>query len=349
MLSQMTCLVWLKFLLLIYTHKYKYTHVHIDIIGTSTSSEIPIPNHLHRREASSWEVTSFLLGALLVLMATVPVVVSTVGRLGLESGVTNRQRTWVGWGRSNCKLFCWTFLGAKNAMTLDERIIRGLVMSWTLDTEAMLYKPAVPNVEDGISLEPMNATESVLLADDRHWRCWLLWCCAVLQTTAGWQRRSKPGQLRWLAESQFQRDWTFGLTLWNYLFRTMVHLQPNSYMPCHSGKARARRRSTRRSCRTFAMGSMWTSPGRRKNVHGDLTKLRRKKFLEEMLKPVGKMGWSTARAKSIWNTVAMMPCASRIHGWICVDCCLVIFASPHVRPVKMTWTGTRTAQRYRVW
>ena len=42
-------------------------------------------------------------------------------------------------------------------------------MSWTLDTEAMLYKPAVPNVEDGISLEPMNATESVLLADDRHW------------------------------------------------------------------------------------------------------------------------------------------------------------------------------------
>ena len=39
-----------------------------------------IPNHLHRREASSWEVTSFLLGALLVLMATVPVVVSTVGR-----------------------------------------------------------------------------------------------------------------------------------------------------------------------------------------------------------------------------------------------------------------------------
>ena len=36
------------------------------------------------------------------------------------------------------------------------------------DTEAMLYKPAVPNVEDGISLEAMNATESVLLADDRH-------------------------------------------------------------------------------------------------------------------------------------------------------------------------------------
>ena len=42
------------------------------------------------------------------------------------------------------------------------------------------------------------------------------------------------------AESQFQRDWTFGFTLWNYLFRTMVNLQPNSYIysaPAREGKS----------------------------------------------------------------------------------------------------------------
>ena len=32
------------------------------------------------------------------------------------------------------------------------------------------------------------------------------------------------------AETQFRRDWTFGFTLWNYLFRTMVNLQQNSFM-----------------------------------------------------------------------------------------------------------------------
>jgi len=31
-------------------------------------------------------------------------------------------------------------------------------------------------------------------------------------------------------ETQFRRDWTFGFTLWNYLFRTMVNLQKNAYM-----------------------------------------------------------------------------------------------------------------------
>ena len=31
-------------------------------------------------------------------------------------------------------------------------------------------------------------------------------------------------------ETQFRRDWTFGFTLWNYLFRTLVNLQQNSFM-----------------------------------------------------------------------------------------------------------------------
>ena len=31
-------------------------------------------------------------------------------------------------------------------------------------------------------------------------------------------------------ETQFRRDWTFGFTLWNYLFRTMVNLQRNTFM-----------------------------------------------------------------------------------------------------------------------
>ena len=32
------------------------------------------------------------------------------------------------------------------------------------------------------------------------------------------------------AETQFRRDWTFASTVWNYLFRTMVNLQPNAYI-----------------------------------------------------------------------------------------------------------------------
>ena len=32
------------------------------------------------------------------------------------------------------------------------------------------------------------------------------------------------------AETQFRRDWTFGFTLWNYLFRTMVNTQQNAFM-----------------------------------------------------------------------------------------------------------------------
>ncbi|CAE7598782.1 unnamed protein product [Symbiodinium sp. CCMP2592] len=31
-------------------------------------------------------------------------------------------------------------------------------------------------------------------------------------------------------ETQFRRDWTFGFTLWNYLFRTMVNTQQNAFM-----------------------------------------------------------------------------------------------------------------------
>ncbi|CAE7251314.1 pfh1 [Symbiodinium natans] len=32
------------------------------------------------------------------------------------------------------------------------------------------------------------------------------------------------------AETQFRRDWTFGFTTWNFLFRTMVNLQQNTFM-----------------------------------------------------------------------------------------------------------------------
>ena len=31
-------------------------------------------------------------------------------------------------------------------------------------------------------------------------------------------------------EAQFRRDWVFGFTLWNYIFRTMVNTQQNAYM-----------------------------------------------------------------------------------------------------------------------
>ena len=37
-------------------------------------------------------------------------------------------------------------------------------------------------------------------------------------------------------EAQFRRDWNFGFVLWNYLFRTMVNLQGNTYFYSQGGK-----------------------------------------------------------------------------------------------------------------
>lgn len=66
-------------------------------------------------------------------------------------------------------------------------------------------------------------------------------------------------------EAQFRRDWSFGFTLWNYLFRTMVNLQKNatfmqfqmlrqvtSILTLQRASVNLPRRSTRANLRTSA-------------------------------------------------------------------------------------------------
>eukprot|EP00971_Amphidinium_carterae_P076288 1506690-Amphidinium_carterae.1 len=58
-------------------------------------------------------------------------------------------------------------------------------------------------------------------------------------------------------ETQFQRDWTFGPVLWNYLFRSMVNLQSNAYIYEIPDGIGGRRRMT--SC--HEQGNWWRCEG----------------------------------------------------------------------------------------
>lgn len=85
-------------------------------------------------------------------------------------------------------------------------------------------------------------------------------------------------------ETQFRRDWTFGFTLWNYLFRTMVNLQRNAYMyavPDPNTKGGKRLLGNDEIGEGFLevmqrlRNGMYTDvAGALKPVNGDLTKLR---------------------------------------------------------------------------
>ena len=85
-------------------------------------------------------------------------------------------------------------------------------------------------------------------------------------------------------ESQFRRDWTFGFTLWNYLFRTMVNLQKNAYMyavPDSEAAGGRRMLGNEEIAKGFleVMGQLHNGlytdvTGALKLVNGDLTKLR---------------------------------------------------------------------------
>lgn len=85
-------------------------------------------------------------------------------------------------------------------------------------------------------------------------------------------------------ETQFRRDWTFGFTLWNYLFRTLVNLQQNAFMyAVPDSQAPGRNRMLTNA--EIAAGSLevmgkldnglYTDvAGALKPVNGDFTKLR---------------------------------------------------------------------------
>ena len=82
---------------------------------------------------------------------------------------------------------------------------------------------------------------------------------------------------------QFRRDWNFSPALWNYLFRTMINLQPNaSKFTVANAEGRGRRDLTNDELKMAAQeiynsmqyGMYVDINGENKAVNGDLTKLR---------------------------------------------------------------------------
>ena len=85
------------------------------------------------------------------------------------------------------------------------------------------------------------------------------------------------------AEAQFRRDWTFGFTVWNYLFRTMINLQGNAFMHTVPDEETGGRRALTNEeihkgvCeiqRLMCTGKYRDVSGELKAVKGDLSKVR---------------------------------------------------------------------------
>ena len=83
--------------------------------------------------------------------------------------------------------------------------------------------------------------------------------------------------------SQFRRGWNFAPAVWNYLFRTLVNLQPNAYMYATVDVETGSRRlltnqelekGARESYQLLDKGTYVDVSGAHKPVKGDMTKLK---------------------------------------------------------------------------
>ena len=111
-------------------------------------------------------------------------------------------------------------------------------------------------------------------------------------------------------ETQFRRDWTFGFTLWNYLFRTKVNLQPNTYVYAVPDEKEPRFRrmlnndeiaeGARELMGTLNSGKYVDITGELKAIQGDLTKVRHAPTLSLAARKV--LGNMEARARNIPGT-----------------------------------------------
>ena len=90
--------------------------------------------------------------------------------------------------------------------------------------------------------------------------------------------------------SQFRRDWNFAPALWNYLFRTLVNLQPNAYMytavDLETGSRRLLtnqelEKGVREVYQQLDKGIYVDASGAHKAVKGDLTKVKHVPNLSE--------------------------------------------------------------------
>ncbi|CAE7250581.1 pfh1, partial [Symbiodinium natans] len=95
-------------------------------------------------------------------------------------------------------------------------------------------------------------------------------------------------------ETQFRRDWTFGFTVWNYIFRTMINLQKNTYMYTIPDERGGRRPLTNEDIlkgvceiqQKLCRGKYKDVTGEMKAIKGDLSKVRYAPNLSEAAKKV---------------------------------------------------------------
>ncbi|CAE7430528.1 unnamed protein product, partial [Symbiodinium sp. KB8] len=95
----------------------------------------------------------------------------------------------------------------------------------------------------------------------------------IFEYATGMQRR---------AETQFRRDWTFGFTLWNYLFRTMNNKQQNAFMYCVPDENGQRRALTGKEImdavkeiqQKLVKGKYLDVSNQARPINGDLSKVR---------------------------------------------------------------------------
>ena len=90
------------------------------------------------------------------------------------------------------------------------------------------------------------------------------------------------GSMQRQAAAQFRRDWNFSPTLWNYLFRTRINLEPNAYMFMKLDEDGGGRRTmttpeihaaTQEVYRQLYLGTYLDTNNELKPVNGDLNKV----------------------------------------------------------------------------
>ena len=103
------------------------------------------------------------------------------------------------------------------------------------------------------------------------------------------------GAMQRQVASQFRRDWNFSPTLWNYLFRTMVNLQPNAFAfttrDTEDGSARMMKDQEiedgiQEIYRNLEKGTYVDVNGENKAIKGDMSKLRHVPHLSNAAKKV---------------------------------------------------------------
>ena len=117
------------------------------------------------------------------------------------------------------------------------------------------------------------------------------------------------GAMQRQAASQFRRDWNFSPTLWNYIFRTMVNLQPNAFAfttrDTETGSVRMMKdqeiqEGIQEIYRCLEKGTYADVNGENKAIKGDMSKLRHVPNLSNAAKKV--LMNAEARARKVPGT-----------------------------------------------